>query len=115
MLWLDTLSLALNRVGQIFFQPAQLHLEPTDLLIQFCDQSVLVLVVAAATVREQLCRALQQPLFPLPDLRRMDAEGRHELAGRAVSPHGRQRHLRLHARLDPSPFCHVNLPILDQS
>ena len=34
--------------GSFFFQPAQLHLEPTDLLVQFRDQGVLVLGVAAA-------------------------------------------------------------------
>jgi len=101
--------------GSFFFQPAQLHLEPADLLVQLGDQGVLLLGIAAASVGEQLRRALQQPFFPLPDLRRMDAKGRDQLARRAVSPHRRQRHLRLHARLDPSSFRHVNLSILDQS
>ncbi len=48
---------------------------------------------------------LQQPFFPLPDLRRMDAKGRYQLARRAVSPHRRQ--CNLHAHLDPSSFRHL--------
>ena len=44
--------------GSFFFQPAQLHLEPADLLVQLRNQGVLLLGVVAATVREQLRRAL---------------------------------------------------------
>ena len=60
--------------GNFFFQPAQLHLEPTDLLVQLRHQGVLLLDLAAAIVGEQLRRPVQQSPLPLADLRRMHAE-----------------------------------------
>ena len=102
--------------GNFFFQPGRLHLQPADLLVQLRNQGVLLLDLAAAIVGEQVRRPLQQPPPPLPHLRRMHTKRRHQLARRAVAPHRRQRHLRLHTRLDPSSFrSHIILPSLHQS
>jgi hypothetical protein len=57
--------------GNFFFQPAQLHLEPTDLLVQLRHQRVLVLDLAATVVGEQLRRTVKQSPLPLADLRGM--------------------------------------------
>ena len=102
--------------GNFFFQPAQLHLKPADLLVQFRHQGVLVLDLSAAIVRKHFRRPFHQPLLPLPDLRRMHAEGRHQLTRGAVAPHCRQGNLRFHARFDPSSLrYHTFLPKLDLS
>ena len=63
--------------GSFFFQPAQLHLESTDLLVQFRNQGVLLLGVVAATVREQLRRALTMAGLDSLQSRLDDWAGQH--------------------------------------
>ncbi len=70
MVRLDAFPLELNRVGQLFFQPGRLHLQATDLLVQFGDQGVLVLDFAASIVGEQFRRPVEQAPLPLADLGR---------------------------------------------
>ena len=70
--------------GNFFFQPRRLHLQPADLLVQFGDQSILILHLATLVAGEQLHRTVEQLFFPLPDLGRMHAELASQLTDRGT-------------------------------
>ena len=54
-----------------FFQPLQLHLEPTDLLIQLRNLLRLGVLPSRTWVFENLRHVFQQLFLPLPDQARM--------------------------------------------
>jgi hypothetical protein len=54
-----------------FFQPVQLHLELSDLLIQLGLQRLLILLLLRPSCRENFSHLLVQAMFPMRNLRRM--------------------------------------------
>src|SRR5205814_9625668 len=60
-------------VGSFFFEPLQLHLEPTDLLVEF-GHLLLLLPALLGRPLEQRLGAVEQAPLPLMHLRGMDAK-----------------------------------------
>jgi len=87
MLRLDQRPPRVNRAGQIFFQPLDLHFEATDLLEQLF-LVVLLGALLATPISEQVRRPFQQPLLPGRDLRGMHAELTGQLPERLVALKG---------------------------
>src|SRR6185437_14194426 len=58
--------------GNAFFQPLDLHVEPADLLVEFCLVGLLVLAFAAAAVAKERLGAVEKLLLPLTDLHGVD-------------------------------------------
>jgi hypothetical protein len=54
--------------GNPFFQPFDLHVEATDLLIQLFLDCLTLVLLAAAAVAEQRLDAVEELLLPLADL-----------------------------------------------
>src|ERR1700757_2673148 len=65
--------------GSFFFQPLDLHVEPSDLLVEFGLDGQALVVLAAAAVAEERFGAVQELLLPLADLDRVDLEGPRQL------------------------------------
>src|SRR6516165_4535072 len=65
--------------GSFFFQPLDLPVEPSDLLVEFGLEGQALVVLAAAAVAEERFGAVQELLLPLADLDRVDLEGPGQL------------------------------------
>src|SRR5262249_44104525 len=65
--------------GNFFFQPLDLHVEPTDLLVELGLDGQAVVPLAAAAVAEERFGAVEELLLPLADLDRVDLEGPGQL------------------------------------
>jgi hypothetical protein len=65
--------------GNFFFQPLELDVEPTDLLVEFGLEGLALVVLAATAVAEERLGAVQVLLLPLADLDRMDLKGLRQL------------------------------------
>jgi hypothetical protein len=72
--WFDQGPLEVNRSGQIFFRPLDLHLEPADLLVKLGLDCLALVVVVAAAVVEQRLDAVQELLLPFADLDGVELE-----------------------------------------
>src|SRR5262249_26841862 len=65
--------------GSFFFQPLDLHVEPSDLLVELgLDGQALVSFAAAAVAKERF-DAAEELLLPLADLDRVDLEDPRQL------------------------------------
>src|SRR5262249_51938625 len=62
-----------------FFQPLDLHVEPTDLLVEFGLEGLALVVLAATAVGEERLGAVEELLLPLADLDRVDLKGLRQL------------------------------------
>src|SRR6516165_8908382 len=65
--------------GNFFFQPLDLHVEPTDLLVEFGLDGLALVPLAATAVAEERLDAVEELLLPLADLDRVDLEGPGQL------------------------------------
>src|SRR6516162_6523979 len=65
--------------GSFFFQPLDLHVEPSDLLVELGLEGQALVLLAAATIVEQRFDAIQELLLPLADLDWVDLEGPRQL------------------------------------
>jgi hypothetical protein len=65
--------------GSFFFQPLDLHVEPTNLLVEFGLESLALIPLAATAVAEERFGAVAKLLLPLADLDRMDLKGLGQL------------------------------------
>jgi len=80
-------------LGQLFFEPLQLHLQPTNLLVQLGDRSVLSRCRLSPGRANNSSTPVHQPPLPLVNLCRMHTELIARLAGPCAPPHRRQRTL----------------------
>ena len=60
--------------GSFFFQPLDLHVEPSDLLVELGLDGQALVVFAAAAVAEERLGPVNELLLPLADLDRVDLE-----------------------------------------
>src|SRR6516165_868611 len=60
--------------GNPFFQPFDLHVEPTDLLVQLGLEGLSLLALAPPAVAEDRLDAVEELLLPLADLDGVDLE-----------------------------------------
>src|SRR5262249_11338061 len=65
--------------GSFFFQPLDLHVEPSDLLVELGLDGQALVPLAAASVAEERFDTVQELLLPLADLDRVDLEGPRQL------------------------------------
>ena len=79
----------------LFFKPVQLHLELSDLAIEFCLQFFAVLLGAFASIRKELRQLVQKLLPPLADLVGVNAVLCGDLGHGLLSPNRLQGHSRL--------------------
>src|SRR5208283_4689732 len=99
--------LASTGLSRFFFQPVELELKLTDLLIQSCLKALLVLRPFGATVGEDLRQPFYGLLLPTRDLIRMYTKAACQLGHRAFAADRRQRHLGLKCLGKcPSLLCH---------
>ena len=82
-------------LSRFFFQPVQLELKLTDLLIQSCLMFLLVLRPSGAAIGEHLRQSLDGLLLPTRDLIGMNAESARQFRNRPFAANRRQGHLRL--------------------
>jgi hypothetical protein len=84
-------------VGSVnfFFQPFQIHLEPSDLLIEFGMESFLLSQLLGCRRTENRGALVQQLTFPLANLARMQAMFAGELIDRLIVLEGFYRDLKL--------------------
>jgi hypothetical protein len=75
ILGFDQEPLEVSRRGQLFFQPLDLHVEPTDLLVEFGLEYLALVPLAATAVTEQRLGAVEELLLPLADLDRVGLKG----------------------------------------
>jgi hypothetical protein len=66
----DHRPFGLNGIGQLFFQPLQLHLEATNLLVELSFTLLLRAVMACSSAAKNRASYLQQLALPLTDLER---------------------------------------------
>src|SRR5215831_11793017 len=65
--------------GNFFFQPLDLHVEPSNLLVEFGLEGQTLVPLTAAAVAEERFDAVEELLLPLADLDRVDLEGPGQL------------------------------------
>ena len=65
--------------GNFFFQPLDLHVEPSDLLVKLGLEGQALVPLAATAVAEERFGAVEELLLPLADLHRVDLEGPRQL------------------------------------
>src|SRR6516165_373215 len=65
--------------GNFFFQPLDLHVEPSDLLVELGLDGQALVSLAAAAVAEERFDAVEELLLPLADLDWVDLEGPRQL------------------------------------
>ena len=65
--------------GNFFFQPFDLHVEPTDPFVEFGLERLALLVLAVSAVAEEGLGAVEELLLPLADLDGVDLEGPGQL------------------------------------
>lgn len=87
-----------RRTAQLFFKPVQLHLEPSDFLVQPCFLLLVVGLFAPSLVRKHLRQPSHQHLAPLRYLRGVQLVPGRQFRQAPVAPHRLQRHLRLKVR-----------------
>src|SRR5947209_19064542 len=107
--WLTSTSarLASTEAGSFFFHPVQLHLEPTDLLVQLGLEGLVVGGSGLPAVAEQVLGPGQQLLLPGVDQGGVDAVVAGQLVGRLVPLESRQGNLCLEPRRVRLPLaCH---------
>ena len=75
----DQGSLEVSRSGQLFFQPRDLHVESTDLLVQFGLERLALVMVATSAVAEEGLDAVEEFFLPFADLDRVDLVGPFQL------------------------------------
>ena len=80
--------------GNAFFQPFDLHVEPTDLFIQLGLDGLALLALALPTVAEEGLDAVEELLLPLTDLDGVDLVRLRELGDRLGLLGGLQGDLR---------------------
>ena len=79
ILWFDQGPLQVSPRGQLFLLPLDLHVEPSDRLVELgLDGQALVSLAASAFAEERL-GAVEDLLFPLADLDWVDLEGPRQL------------------------------------
>src|SRR5208283_4758158 len=99
--------LASTGLSRFFFQPVELELKLTDLLVQSCLKALLVFRPFGAAVGEDLRQPFYGLLFPTRDLIRMYTKPACQLGDRAFAADRRQRHLGLKCLGKcPSLLCH---------
>src|SRR5438105_15350040 len=79
---LNQLPLAFRWQGQLFFQPVQLHLALSDLLVELCLEGLLVALPLVTAYRENVGQLLLETMFPMGNLRRMHPIGTGEFVDR---------------------------------
>src|SRR5437764_4010027 len=79
---LNQLPLAFRWQGQLFFQPVQLHLALSDLLVELCLEGLLVALPLVTAYRENVGQLLLETMFPMANLRRMHPIGTGECVDR---------------------------------
>src|SRR3954454_8674678 len=107
--WLTSTSarLASTDAGSFFFHPAQLHLEPADLLVQLGLQRLVVGGSGLAPVAEEVLGAGEELLLPGVDQGGVAAMLAGQFVDRLVPLQRRQGQLRLERRRVRLPLtCH---------
>src|SRR4051794_12393870 len=90
--------------SSFFFQPVELHLELTDLLVEFALQVCVCSLLPLPTIRKCLSQVVQSLLLPLRHLRRVHPVMCRNLVDRSYSLYRFQRHLTLEGRLVLLPW-----------
>jgi hypothetical protein len=75
VVWFDQGPIEVSRSGQLFFQPLDFHVEPSDLLVELGLEGQALVPLAAAAVAEERLDAVEELLLPLADLDGVDLEG----------------------------------------
>src|SRR4051795_9712954 len=99
-------------LGRFFFRPAQLDLEPSDLLVQLGLEGLGVLGGGPRPVGEDRLGPGQQLLLPGVDQGGVDLVLAGQLGHRLVTLDGRQGYLRLERRRVRLPLLACHLPLL---
>jgi hypothetical protein len=81
----DQRAFGLTRGLQLFFQPVELDFELADLLVELGLQRFVLAVVAVAVGCKEPWKLALEMLFPLANLRRMDAVATGEFVDRVVT------------------------------
>src|SRR5438874_7307218 len=68
--------------ASFFFQPVQLHLALSDLLVELCLEGLLVALPLVTAYRENVGQLLLETMFPMGNLRRMHPIGTGEFLDR---------------------------------
>src|SRR2546421_7426290 len=68
--------------ASFFFQPVQLHLALSDLLVELCLEGLLVALPLVTAYRENVGQLLLETMFPMGNLRRMHPIGTGEFVDR---------------------------------
>src|SRR5262249_27611773 len=102
--------LASTEAGSFFFHPVQLHLDPTDLLVELGLQRLVVLGRRLASLAEEAFATGQGLLLPAVDQGGVDAVLAGPLVHRAVLAERRQGPLGLERRRVGLPFAHHRFP-----
>jgi hypothetical protein len=93
------------------FHPVQLHLEPTDLAVEFVEQFTLPRLVLVTLPREHLRQHRQRLALPRRHLVRMHLVLAGPFRQRPITLDRRQRHFRLELRGKYPPHsCHAFAP-----
>src|SRR6266481_2583052 len=96
--------------GNAFFQPLDLHVEPSDPLEEFGLQRLAVLVLAATADAEEGLGAIEELFLPLTDLDGVDLKGLCQLGDGLALPGRLQRDLGLETGRMPSAFSGHDAP-----
>src|SRR5438094_6085765 len=88
------LRLSLTELGSFFFDPIQLHLQPTDLLEQLCRLEVFRLLRDTSPLKHRRS-LIEQPTLPLMNLSRMNSMPLRQLTHRLAFLQRIQRNARL--------------------
>src|SRR4029079_7297082 len=73
-----------TEAGSFFFEPVQLRLQPTDLLVELGLQGLMVGAGGVGATLEDLLGVVEELLFPRVDHRRMHAMQRCQFTDRLV-------------------------------
>src|SRR5580765_3265887 len=74
-----------SEAGSFFFEPVELRLEPTDLLVELGLQGLVLSAGTLGALLEQFHGAIEKTLLPDTDHRRMDAVKRRQLVDGLVA------------------------------
>ena len=115
--WSDSINwrLALLELGSFFFQPLKLHLEPTNLFIEFVFLDRLFSLFLPIELHEHLRPVPQELLLPFANQRRVYIMLTGQFADRVHFSHRSQRHPKLELGAVLTSFrCHLSsLHVLD--
>src|SRR2546430_1558846 len=105
--------LALGGESSFFFQPVQLHLELSNLLVELGVERLVVVLSLCPSCRENVGHVLLQAMFPMGNLRRMHPIGTGEFVDRFEPFERFERHTGFALRAGLFPLCrHCSSPHL---